>query len=215
MDAYKLYRKVLASAPDTSVVIVVVGFFNNLELLLDSKPDEYSNLNGFDLVSKKVKFVSCMGGSYVNEAEEFNFNTYPRSTLFFLSNWPTRIVFGGVELGSKIKCGKVLKEKFKPEENPVAMAWQYFNGGDQRESWDELSVLYAVRGCSDYLKLSEPGHTHFWMRGGEWLPGIINSKNIWVPMPKGKHQYLLPKMPFELLGYELDKFITAKPLNHK
>jgi hypothetical protein len=82
------------------------------------------------------------------------------------------MVFGGFELGSRVFCGKALKEKFRIEENPVAMAWHHFNGGEQRESWDELSALYAVRGGAGYFTLSEPGKALFWMRGGKPDGGV-------------------------------------------
>ena len=54
-DATTLYRKVLSEQPDTSVVIISVGYLTNIAALLQSEPDEYSNLNGFELVNKKVK----------------------------------------------------------------------------------------------------------------------------------------------------------------
>ena len=54
-DAVKLYRKILSSQPDKSVTIVTVGFFTNLAGLLNSTADEYSPLNGKELVTKKVK----------------------------------------------------------------------------------------------------------------------------------------------------------------
>src|SRR5689334_10226994 len=50
-EAVKLYRKILAAQPDKSVTIVTVGFFTNLAGLLDSKPDEFSPLNGKELVT--------------------------------------------------------------------------------------------------------------------------------------------------------------------
>ena len=40
--AANLYRKVLASQPDNSVVIVTTGYLNNLQALLQSGPDAYS-----------------------------------------------------------------------------------------------------------------------------------------------------------------------------
>jgi inosine-uridine nucleoside N-ribohydrolase len=214
-EAFRLYRRVLSRQPDSSVVIAVVGFLNNLEMLLDSPPDEISSLNGYDLVSRKVKFVSCMGGRFPGGGEEFNLNTYPHSALFVLSCWPTPVIYGGFELGSRVKCGKILNEKFKKEENPVAMAWYYYTGGGNRESWDELSALYAVRGCAGYFKLSEPGTTFFRMRGGQHVPNVVNSQNIWIPDPKGKDRYLLPAVSNEELGKELDKMLIEKPKNRE
>ena len=60
MDAVKLYRKTLSSQPDTSVTIVTVGYHTNLANLLHSQPDEYSFLNGKELVRQKVKRLVSM-----------------------------------------------------------------------------------------------------------------------------------------------------------
>lgn len=210
-DAWKLYRKILAQSPDTSVVFVVVGFHTNMELLLDSKPDEYSPLNGYELVKQKVKLLSCMGGNFPDGGEEFNFNTYARSTLYVVSSWPSPVVFGGGEFGCHVECGGTLTEKYKIEDNPVAMSWYYFNGGKPRASWDELSALYAVRGCRNYFELSQPGQCFFMIKGGEWQPNRNNSQNIWIPMPTGRHRYLIPVMSYKDLGNELDEMILARP----
>jgi len=211
-EAFRLYRKILSRQTDSSVVIAVVGFLTNLEMLLSSPPDEISPLNGYDLVRKKVKFVSCMGGRFPDGAEEFNFNIYPQSTLYFVSSWPTPVVYGGFELGSKVKCGKVLNEQFKKEDNPVAMAWYYYTGGNDRESWDELSALYAVRGCAGYFKLSEPGNCSFRITGGRKSSGNYSSRNFWTAVQNGKDRYLLPAVSYEQLGKELDRLLLEKPL---
>ena len=67
-DAVDVYREVLAAQPDGSVTIVSVGFLTNLTELLNSQPDEYSDLDGVELVRQKVKLISCMGGNF----QDFN-----------------------------------------------------------------------------------------------------------------------------------------------
>ena len=54
-DALKVYRRVLAAAPNSSVWISSIGFTTNLESLLKSGPDEESPLNGTELVRRKVR----------------------------------------------------------------------------------------------------------------------------------------------------------------
>src|SRR5690606_32961210 len=63
MESHKLYRKLLATQPDQSVMVISIGFSTNLQRLLQSGPDEYSDLNGKELVAKKVYGLSLMGGS--------------------------------------------------------------------------------------------------------------------------------------------------------
>jgi inosine-uridine nucleoside N-ribohydrolase len=62
-SATSLYRRVLASQPDRSVVIVTVGFLTNVRNLLASGPDDASKLSGEQLVQRKVKAWVCMGGA--------------------------------------------------------------------------------------------------------------------------------------------------------
>ena len=63
-DPVTLYRRLLAESPDSSVVVVSVGFSTNLGRLLESWGDKYSPLDGIELVKRKVKFCSVMGGSF-------------------------------------------------------------------------------------------------------------------------------------------------------
>ncbi len=63
-DAVIVYRKALAAQPDASVVIVSVGALTNLRNLLHSPPDAITQLNGKELIQKKVKLLSLMAGTY-------------------------------------------------------------------------------------------------------------------------------------------------------
>ncbi len=209
--AWKMYRRILASQQDSSVTFVVVGFLNNLELLLDSEPDEYSNLNGYELVKQKVRLLSCMGGNFPSGDEDYNFNLYSRSALYVLSSWPSPVVFGGGELGNNVLSGGILKNKFRPEENPVAMAWHIYNGGDQRSSWDELTTIYAVKGTSGYFRLSEPGICTLILKGIKYMPDRYNTVNTWIPISTGRHRYLIPLMDNDSLGKEIDGLLIREP----
>src|SRR5690606_28790238 len=51
-EGYVLQRQLLAGQPDHSVVMIVVGPQTNIRRLLESEPDEHSDLNGMELVSK-------------------------------------------------------------------------------------------------------------------------------------------------------------------
>ena len=63
-EAYKLYRKLLSEQPDKSVTIASISFVTSLARLLESGPDEYSPLNGVELVRRKVKAIYAMGGVF-------------------------------------------------------------------------------------------------------------------------------------------------------
>ena len=53
-EGYKMMRKALANRADSSVVIITVGFATNLSRLLNSQPDEFSELNGIELIKKNI-----------------------------------------------------------------------------------------------------------------------------------------------------------------
>ena len=127
--AVDVYRKALASAADGSVVICSIGNMQNFQDLLLSQPDSVSNLNGVDLVRKKVRELVIM------------FNTAPQDK-YLLSKWPTKILWS-TDIGNHIALGKSLLTT--PENNPVRVI---FNGGT-RQGWDPTAAWLAVRGTGD------------------------------------------------------------------
>ena len=72
-NAVDLYRKILSHVPDKSVVIVAVGFSSNLARLMETDGDEYSPLNGTELLKRKVSYISIMAGNFLPAAKpEYN-----------------------------------------------------------------------------------------------------------------------------------------------
>lgn len=210
-DAVKLYRKILASQPDNSVVIVTVGFLTNLQNLLNTKPDELSNLSGEDLIKKKVKMWVCMGGKFPDGrfkdgSGEYNVKLDTAASVRAMNDWPTPVVFSGFEIGASIKTGERLEET--PEDNPVRASYHYYNGLQNRESWDQTAVLYAVRGERDYWSLSEPGISLMHAR-------IESGYNEWIPSPLKQHRYLVEKMPPAKLARIIEELMMQRPKNRK
>jgi hypothetical protein len=127
--AVDVYRKALASAADGSVVVCSIGNMQNVQDLLLSQPDSVSNLNGVDLVRKKVRELVIM------------FNTVPQDK-YLLGKWPTKILWS-TDIGNHISLGASLVNT--PENNPVRVI---FNGGT-RQGWDPTAAWLAVRGTGD------------------------------------------------------------------
>ena len=102
-----LLREVLANQPDQSVVIVQVGFSTNLAQLLDTRADEHSDLEGVELISRKVKHISIMAGTFTpinNETHlEYNIVQDIRSAQKLAEEWPTPIYWSGFEVGLAIR----------------------------------------------------------------------------------------------------------------
>src|SRR5262249_35352886 len=156
---------------------VSVGFLSNLDRLLDTPPDGFSPETGDALVRRKVRLWVCMGGKFpdgrfASGDGEYNLRVDPLASLRVLNDWPTPVVFSGFEIGARILTGRRLRDQ--PEPNPVRTAYLRFNGLENRESWDQTAVLYAVRGARDYWTESEPGlslmHVGPRFSYDEWIP---------------------------------------------
>lgn len=156
-DAVQVYRRLLANAQDSSVVLISIGHLTNVARLLDSSPDSYSDLNGVELVAKKVKLWSCMGGHFPEGKEANFYRPDPASTVHSVRNWPGRVVFAGWEIGQEIITGGLFLRNYLPEDSPVWRAYQLYNNFSGRQSWDQASVLYAISPEKDYWQLEENG----------------------------------------------------------
>jgi len=156
-DAVQVYRKVLASQPDHSVTVVTVGFLTNLSNLLNTNADEYSKLNGKQLVARKVKLLVCMAGRFPS-GYEFNVMKDAKASQNVYTNWPTQVILSGFEIGEKILAGVPLIHNDAIKNDPVKdvfrmsipMAKEDSLG---RKSWDETAVLVAIKGHSQYYTL--------------------------------------------------------------
>jgi hypothetical protein len=203
-DAALLYRRVLAAQPDGSVVIVSVGFLGNLRRLLDTPPDDVSPETGEALVARKVRLWVAMGGKFpdgrfASGDGEYNLRIDPLAAMVVQSDWPTPVVFSGFEIGARIRTGRRLRDA--PEPNPVRAAYLHFNGLEDRESWDQTAVLYAVRGAREYWTESEPGLSLMHV-------GPRFSYNEWIPTPRRAQRYLIEKMPPAQVGQVIEDLMT-------
>jgi inosine-uridine nucleoside N-ribohydrolase len=201
--AVGVYRKILASRPDRSVSIVVVGFLTNISDLLKSGPDETSALNGVDLVAAKVKELSVMGGRYPG-GREYNFAQQGAApvTKHAIEAWPAAVpvMFCGGELGEPVLTGPALAGA--PAGSPVRRAYELmYNGIKGRPSWDPLTVLYAVRGLRDYWQ-AETGGQNVIKEDGS---------NTWQPGAGRNHAYLKARMSNRDIAEVLSGLMTGGP----
>lgn len=157
-DAIKLYRKILSAQPDKSVTIVTVGFFTNIANLLNSTADEYSPLNGKELVTKKVKLLVSMAARFDDTKDngyEFNVVVDAAASKKVFEEWPTEWIMSGFETGEKILTGITLINNNDIQNSPVKDAFNIALTKDNntvgRNSWDQTAVLVAVRGMEPYF----------------------------------------------------------------
>ncbi len=191
-DATELYRKILASNEDNSIVIVAVGPLLNIQRLIQSEPDSYSPLTGAELISLKVKEFVIMGGKFPKGGWEWNFNgNMPGVTKFVIENLDVPIVFSGFELGEQIQTGAIFNDIDK--ETPLYKGFLYFSEhapwikanfeGEilDNSSFDQTAVLYAVKG----------GVGEYWRKiSGGVCKVDDNGDNHWKKGKKTNHSYL-------------------------
>jgi hypothetical protein len=83
--------------PDGETSILAIGFMSTVAHLLESEDDEYSPLNGVELVSKKVKALYVMAGKFGedgNLSPGYNFGHNADALAFtrtVLNKWPKNI----------------------------------------------------------------------------------------------------------------------------
>lgn len=196
-DAVEVYRKVLASQPDRSVTIVTVGFLTNLSNLLNTNADEYSKLNGKELVARKVKLLVCMAGKFPS-GYEFNVMKDAKASQNVYTNWPTQVILSGFEIGEKILTGIPLIHNDAIKNSPVKDVFRISipmakEDSAGRKSWDETAVLVAIKGYSPFYTLHH----------GRMSVADVG-KNTWDDAGNGQ-AYLVEKMDYK----EVEKLING------
>ncbi len=203
-DAVNIYRKILVSQPNKSVTIVTVGFLTNLNNLLNSEPDNLSPLNGYELVSEKVKLLVSMAGKF---PEGMEFNVYMDSTAsrYVYEKWPGEIIFTGYEIGWEIRTGlRLIKSDLKnsPVKDvfriSIPMSEEDIYG---RMSWDETAVLIGIYGTEGFFEK---------VRGKI----IINpdGSNSWTDDPDGNHFYVKQKMTVQQITSFIEDRMMHEPI---
>lgn len=187
-DAVDVLRRTLASAADSSVVVVQVGISTNLANLLDSPADANSPLHGRELVKKKVRLASIMAGEFgsgdARKGAEFNIVNDIPAAQRLVAGWPTPIVFSGFEVGLAIRypAESIEQDYAYVPHHPVAEAYWLYNPPPHcRPSWDPTSVLYAVRPERGYFALSPPGQVQV----------ADNGTTTFEEADNGPHRYLI------------------------
>lgn len=178
-DAHILYRKLLASEPDSSVTIISVGFSTNLARLLDTPADEYSPLSGLDLIKAKVKVLSVMACNFSDEKfSEYNVNRDLASAQKVFNEWPTDVIVSPFDVGIQIcyPASSIENDFNWGFYHPVVEAYNaYLPMPYDRPTWDLTSVLYVMGGV-DLFNKSERGTVQ-----------VNELESIFTPHADGRH----------------------------
>lgn len=203
-EGYKLLRKLLAGSADQSVVLIVVGPETNVARLLQSGADEFSTLNGADLVKQKVKLVSVMGGLYTKEFDfpEWNIVQDLEASKVLFAKCPVPLVASGFEIGDKYRypASSILHDFEGGVAHPLVMSYiVYEKMPYDRQTWDLTSVLYAIEPEKNYFGLSPEGRITIATDG----KSVFNAG-------AGNHRYLIYKNNKEEVLSRLVQLVTGK-----
>lgn len=149
LSALDLYRRVLSEAPDGSVTVVSIGFFNNLDAALRDNPE---------LFRRKVRRVVAMAGGFGARADhrEYNIIGHLDAARRFIRDFGGELVFVGFECGEQAMTD--LTGFPEGSANFLLEAFERrSNCGMRHPSWDPVTVDFAIDGENECYRLSEPG----------------------------------------------------------
>ncbi|MCL1794859.1 MAG: nucleoside hydrolase [Oscillospiraceae bacterium] len=205
-DVLSVYREALEKVEDNSVIFITIGMLTNIKNLMQSGLDGYSSFSGAELMEKKVKKLVCMAGNFRAGHDdffpEFNINTDIEAARYVVGNFKGEIVFCPYEMGYPIVTGTRLISMGDMKKNPVAKAYQIYCGeAGGRNSWDLVTVYYAVRGTHGMFKESRKGI----------LTIDENGYTYFKEDPNGNHMITANKMPPAEIAQVLEDIINLSP----
>ena len=186
-DSWQLYRQLLAQQPDHSVSIISLGFVTSLAHLLQSEPDGFSELNGVELVRRKVKCLYIMGGAFGESIEpiEYNFLQSVDFAQDLFDLWPADvdIIMSPGEVGDGIdyKPQMVIDDIDWTDVHPIKQVYMNYDCDTGQKMWDPLTVIQAIEGDSLFA-MSERGT----------VTVTDEAETFFNPSPTGYCRYQLP-----------------------
>ncbi len=162
--ATPLLRRLLHEHRD--VTVLAIGPLNNLADLLASKADGISPLDGIALVRQSVREVIVMGGDFGDPlAAEFNIVCDVPAAKYVSESCPVPMVYCGFEAGVQVMTGGEALEACEAD-HPVRLAYYYYTGGGMlRNSWDLVTVYYALEPNDPLWQISDECAVRFTDRG--------------------------------------------------
>lgn len=221
-EAVALLRKTLATSADGSIVMIQVGLSTNLAGLLDSHPDEVSELDGVELVRKKVRLLSVMGGVFGESPPKnngVNFYQDISSAHKIFDAWPTRIVVSGGEIGGRGTIPfpgiSIERDYSYVAHHPIAEAYRHscstflkINYPEwtkkcphDHHTLDPTAALYALRPDRNYFSLSANGE----------ISVMSDGSARFEPDQNGRHNYLVVSEEQKVRAQEAMMLLVSQP----
>lgn len=143
----QMYRRLLSES-EGKINIVTLGFLQNIQDLMNSKPDAYSPLTGAELIQEKVGTLYIVGGSD-NGRPSFNFwygkERSIKAAQAVAKNFPGNIVWLPTDLSHDTFCGQFYNNEDKKKKDIVTNALISNNQSNGVVAWDVFSVWCAVQ----------------------------------------------------------------------
>jgi inosine-uridine nucleoside N-ribohydrolase len=210
-SATTVLRQTLAAAADGSMTIITIGGQSNIALLMQSPADQYSELSGADLWSKKVARMYAMNSPYPGPPRQWDYNSHcdAAATAYVYQNnggvpiignqMPLTINIGGCYDGTGVGCTTATMSAT----NPLRLATDFYighsggfskgGGNAGRPAWDPSTILLAMVGTNP-----APGGAWFNLSGNGTLTvsgSGYNQRNVWSTENQSSHYYVtLPRL---------------------
>ncbi|KLU01186.1 Inosine-uridine preferring nucleoside hydrolase [Rhodopirellula islandica] len=209
--AVDVLRQTLADSDDGSVVIIQVGLATNLADLLDSQGDQFSPLNGVELLRKKCKLISVMAGCFgptlgKPRHDEANVVNGIGAMQRFADRSPDEVpvVWSDYRIGIAAAYPResIARDFSYVPHHPVREAYLLHSGPNHdRPTWDLTSVLHAVRPADHYFGLSPPGRV------------VVDDKGFteFRPDANGRDQLLEMSSEQAIRVVEIQRALSSQP----
>ncbi len=163
MPHVEFYRKLLSGCDDGEVMIISIGMFNNISDLLNSRGDEYSKLDGRELVARKVYSMVSMATVYP-KGREFNVVCDYEAARNVFENFPKNIYLSDFHTGFDVITGFEPSDAETQFENPIFKAYELYTGKDKckNSSYDLTAVQFACEGEGEMYSIGSAGRIEFY-----------------------------------------------------
>ena len=208
-ESHLLAREILSKQKDGSVTMVSVGFSTNLIRLLDTQPDEYSELDGEDLVARKVNLLVIMAGCFNDPGiHEYNVVKDIPAAKRIMRSWPTEVVVTPFELGVRVcyPASSIENDFDMEQDHPMVDAYEaYMPMPYDRPMWDPSAVLYAVE-RDKWFNVSPAGT----------IDVSDDGSTTFAEASAGNRRYLyVDDIQADAMKNHFVELVSTKPLNKK
>ena len=211
-DEVTFYRKRLAAARDSEVMVISIGMFNNLAALLDSPADDISPLTGMELVKAKVYALVSMAAT-LPQGRECNVVSDYKSAEKVFASWPTAIYLSDFHIGVNVKTGyghitdpeTIMADPLPMSYHLYTKAWNWEGAvKGQNASYDLTAVQFAALGICDLYDLDVPGDLEFYAE----IPDLPDATRF-VENPMGNKIFMKKKVTDEVIADSLQEILNS------